>query len=1521
MACEIKLKFGNIDKTFYSNEELDGWLYDHPGLIGLDSIKGDIQFSLGNATEAQKETIGRINNAVVYRNRLQNSKQNTTFLQNLGASAVTIGPTTAFQYMGNPSGSGFTSPVVTYTNSNSNLKDFYTNIGKDFEAAFEYCLKGTPYKGLIIKDPTKRDALIKVANSILEQIKRKHDSPNGACIIQLQTKIAASELSSSFLDSVHTAMGQKQDASGNTIPAVNLHHNVMTDVAGNIRQATGSDVNAFVGDIDLLVIDANGKAYVYDFKTSSRDLSIENSPNYALQIASYRQILKQYDIDVADDCYLIPIKIDYEQNIDPNLGDDNIKGFSFNKNNWRLGVNEGSEYARRVSKWFPSKANVNYEGYSKIHEIMEKSFPSASVETQSRIKETTVEEEFKAKVPIPENDIYYKAGYRWRYWKRGFINKGEEKAIIAKTEDQLKEGIAKWVEEVNKRSAEINTLFSKNIKSAIKSKSLSELEEAASNFNQSDTSYIKAAFRRYVSGNWNLISNDLMIANGLFLFQKQDIVELVVISTHNLFNRLQFNHGKTTRPYNSILGHFASDEDGLDSRWILPNFFGNIEMMKGMIFLSQHPELFTNAKINKVSTVSLLSPGYMEESNEKLVENFKMLNKYYKQSYKEDLGILSIGSEFTSDVDSYIRQATDLMEHSAELAPMLRKPAFADVSNPDIKQIMRMINTLRNRRGDKLYRISSANWNDADWVALQYLDRALLSKISYQISPELRTGAYTSGGLALDGLYARSFADSKSAIARTLHEATYSWTRICQNEFVQYTNKWKKAIQDLYIEGGHSMFWGGEWNFFEKFFIKANDKLDSRFILKPRGSMQTSTENRVLDLFYDALDRFKYGNNPQAIADAQVNGTYGTVPLIKSHLNEKLGKMNPIKAIADKFATDWNVFKDFLLGIDISEARVKELNDIDAGKLPTFIFDDEFRDQKLQFKNGEDPTAKYTTDIDLIFNMMVAEGIKRERSPQMLMTSSAIRACTSYMLSMGLDKTGNWEEFSKGIDDYIKRKIFNMPIINESNTNLQRIINIIKGITSVTTLGVSLKAFTRETVTGIERAFARVSLNPELKAKISLPAYREALWEVMSNCYKNTDVMSWHMQLNAIYGTANFSYNQMAENSTIQQWGLKNLDASDLFFTATWPDFIHRNAIVIAYMKTTGAYDAYSMEDGVLKYDMQKDKRFKTLLKYKNREDCPESDIKNWEREHNLYMDNLNSWINNGYRKPDGTTLQEGDDLPQALSPREVLGLKDIADRMYGNYDDETKSLMRDQLLGSLFLQFRTYGINRLQEFFDGDTFTSDIHMEEVTIIDENGVKKRVYMVENPNKEAVQKGEEFAFALKTEDQISPSDIKEGKAILFRRPVSHHIIGGQVQTLVDIGATLFLFKNQKEFEEMWKNNPTYRANVRLFFLDTLGMAILALIINAFYGNLMQGDYDDIDWFTQWSYNVAIGVTQDGPVWSVLSSVVGDGTPPMLGILQNYGNNIMSVITGKKNFLYAVANTFGATRELAYLFNAR
>lgn len=258
---------------------------------------------------------------------------------------------------------------------------------------------------------------------------------------------------------------------------------------------------------------------------------------------------------------------------------------------------------------------------------------------------------------------------------------------------------------------------------------------------------------------------------------------------------------------------------------------------------------------------------------------------------------------------------------------------------------------------------------------------------------------------------------------------------------------------------------------------------------------------------------------------------------------------------------------------------------------------------------------------------------------------------------------------------------------------------------------------------------------------------------------------------------------------------------------------------------------------------------------------------------------------------------------------------------MYGNYDTETKSLMRDTLLGSLFLQFRTYGINRLLEFFDGDTPTSDIEMVTEKIKNSSGEEEDAYLVFETDTEAVMNGEKPAYRRVPKSEVNLEDIRSGKAVLARHPSSYHLIGGQVQTIIDVGASLFQLKDQEEFEKFLNSNPAYKANLALFMIDTFGMLLFALLVNMMYGEAMQGDYNEIDWFTKWSYNVAIGVAQDGPVWSVLSSVVGDGSPPMLGALQNYINNIGSVITGKKNFFYGVANTFGATRELAYLFDSR
>jgi hypothetical protein len=270
--------------------------------------------------------------------------------------------------------------------------------------------------------------------------------------------------------------------------------------------------------------------------------------------------------------------------------------------------------------------------------------------------------------------------------------------------------------------------------------------------------------------------------------------------------------------------------------------------------------------------------------------------------------------------------------------------------------------------------------------------------------------------------------------------------------------------------------------------------------------MPTKEEQDVLDLFYEVIDRFKYRNNERDINSAKMDGSYYQVPLIISPFNERARKRGLIKSKLEEFKKDYLLYRDFLLGVDMSSQEYKKLENIDAYELPTLIFNDEQRSTRLKPKNEkDDPTTKYTTDLDYIFNAIVAEGIKREKSPEMLMISSAIRGLIAYMQKNGANFG---EGFEEDINDYIKTKVFNRPLIKEGEENLQAVINVIKGLTSYVTLAASLKAFTRETITGILRGYEETKLKPELKKRIKVDDYLDALKEIAFNCYKNADVLS-----------------------------------------------------------------------------------------------------------------------------------------------------------------------------------------------------------------------------------------------------------------------------------------------------------------------------------------------------------------------------------------------------------------------------
>lgn len=1519
--CNIILKINGKDHIFHSDEELDGWLYDHRDSLSFS--EKDATFSIKSPQEVALEKIHKAVSLGAKFNTNANSRIATKELNN--EAPVYTTPTRFTKFGGKPQTVGgrtlWTTPVFsakrieTKGPFNERLSDMKMALGHDFDSMMEFALdKSSTINTTIVKHGSKQyNSMLQAAMQVAKQIKKDH--PNARFL--MQSTIAAKEITMAFQRSLQLAMS--------TAPN--------DRVFGGLAE----DINSFLGEPDLLVIDEDGSVSVYDFKTSGGEVTVDNHPEYKIQIACYAQMLKQWGLKIKN-VKLIPVKVNYiDSNAD--LGEKNIAEINGFEVKPFSELHNGDEVWNTVEKWMNTVMETTSGELTELTDVLKEVAPNTSVTKQAEFKQLEVEAEFQRRYKTPENNPEFGRGNIWAYEKTG-SRPDEDHYLYARTEEDLKKQIEKWVETANNRAADTYKNFAEDLKKAMRDGSLQSLVDIAKIYNGYDVKYITRMFRRYLKG-WHLISSDDMIANGLFLFQNRELIEMVVLDTYNPLSKIKWEHGNTVRKYTTVLGHFKADDEYVDKRWILPNFNGNLAMLKGMIYLSQHPELFKNASLNRVATMSLNKPAMLEESLEKLNENYKQIALEYQKVTGKTLNVFTIGKEINSDATAYVNIAMELLRDVSDddIQRMLKfDSAFKDVEDNaqhalhEIQSMIRRLKYDSTRSLKDSERTTTLVQNDPVAEALLYLNRAYLSKIGYQISPEERVGTFMSNGLNLNGLRATSFADSPSAIARTLHEAVYSFTRICQNEYVRYTAKWKKLIQQFYKEKGYDENVGGEWNAFEDFFQQENGKISSKFMLKRVGEMSTDTENEILKMMYDALDRFQYGKGRvsedkfiQAKQDAINAGKYGEMPLIKSGLVEKSGRMGTIKAIMEKAKTDWNIMRDFLLGVDISEALVRDLNDIDSQRIPALVFENQDREMKLNA--SENAVDNYTTDLEFIFNMIAAQGIKEEMSPQILMTASAIRAVLADMAYYGVNAKNGTDltETANAIRDYIKDKLFNRPIMNEGELKASRIINMVKGITSFITLGANFRALTRETITGIERGFVRFKISPEFNGNdderltlIKVSDYKDALNELMANAYKNTDVMSFHMQLNQLFGTANFSYNQMAEASKIMQVAVKDFQLSDLYFTSTWPDFIHRNAIVIAYLKGVGAYKAYTLVDGILQYDMQKDDRFNLINKWRKREDVPLSEIKRWDKQNETYQDELDSWIKNGYKKPDGSSLKYGDDLPQALSPRDVLGLKDMADRLYGNYDSETKSLMTKQLLGSMFFQFRTYGLMRLREIFNTGGSTSDIRMIVDKIRNKNGELEDAYMVENDNTDAVERGQEFVMKIVPESEVSLEDIRNKKASRSRRPYGYYSPPGQVNTLLDLGASLFLHKNQKEFEQLWNNCPGYRANVMIFMIDTLGMLLLSILIQQLFGEAMSGDYNEVDWFTKWSYNVAIGVTQDGPVWQVVSSVIGDGAPPMLGVLQSFGDNAWGVITGKRNLLYGLANTFGASRELAYLF---
>ena len=87
-------------------------------------------------------------------------------------------------------------------------------------------------------------------------------------------------------------------------------------------------------------------------------------------------------------------------------------------------------------------------------------------------------------------------------------------------------------------------------------------------------------------------------------------------------------------------------------------------------------------------------------------------------------------------------------------------------------------------------------------------------------------------------------------------------------------------------------------------------------------------------------------------------------------------------------------------------------------------------------------------------------------------------------------------------------------------------------------------------------------------------------------------------------------------------------------------------------------------------------------------------------KEKSLYCTMIDDFNTAGFRNADGSLLnaEKMDALPQAYTRTEGQSLKNYADLLYGHYDEESKSLLCDTFIGSIFLQYKTYITAKLEQ-------------------------------------------------------------------------------------------------------------------------------------------------------------------------------------------------------------------------------
>lgn len=1303
-----------------------------------------------------------------------------------------------------------------------------------------------------------------------------------------------------------------------------LHLSTQAFIYSELPIVYKDDDIKLIGIIDLLVIDNDGRAYLYDFKTSSKDLSEwSRSKDFRMrqQLGYYRQMLQAQGIRVTDVAY-IPITLDTDidfKNITTITQDppqsvmNDLQGDSHYYGRIRHQIQSDissdtmasdisdTQSLEDIDNFLQKSLNVNYKDKVSKRDL-EKAFEV--IWKQEKVSNALKQKKHQCwigreMIYLPDDKQKQKALYIELELKE------REKSLGGSIVSSVQDSIERYKVE---REKETDLQKREQIPFVLSKNSTDQNTDSNADFNK--------LFGKYRGDEWAIMTNDTAKALGFIIFVNNISKTLDIISVSQ--ENLQVKHDL---PFgDSILGNKYSNNSGKvnNDKRLLKSNRGSVELMKIMAFINFNTPFFINKgyKIGALKTVNQYNIGFFE-SFETLKYNFAKLAEAngLKESYN-----LHNAPILTADPIETLMNTISNLEAAANSQKLgfktdtsysgFRKKVMESyksyMSGDQIQEvtkneIIKELTLELNRRVKEKQFNQLVNPTQAD-----YFTKTIQDQINYY------TGSYTPKfEEELENV--TQWSNSIKNLPQELINATRRILNVSmeniKTKFLTYKELSNPAVNAFFDEAGYEKARRYTVGDHPKAFMSliettADGNKDPRFLLKDPFDMKNNLkpqQRKYLETILTVMNNTRGGEFTIKELSQGGDTTFRQIPLIKSKQLSLFTKGDYRKWFDQIVKETYNPVTE-LFGDTGEEANKKPQPFYEVSNFikAQSSMDDKIRNTVLQ----EDGVEAFETDMEVVMDLFVVTYLRSDEFNQ------ALPLIQQAKVQAIMDNVGVLNEVQPVvdfIDRHLKIQVKGERLISPKEMVWDKWTSSLRSVTSIVNLAFNPISLTRENLQAMYGASVRARVQAfgenTHTFKDFMWQYKTIIGESAKDVFSDTNIIE---SLNVINGMSNMNLGSMIDRTSTTKTGLPHFQSNFMMALNRAPEYMTRMGILLQELKHDDAWKAYSFKDGKLIYNWKQDGRFSTYAQFKGKE-VPQTLKEKYITQRDHYTNMLAEW-----NKESSDKVYE--DLPQAYTNKEVEQIKGYADSILGYYDPESKIQAQATLIGANFLHFKTWMVATKDKWLlTGQT--SDVIGSFILLKDELG--NQIY-IKPDGTTTTEQSDEYTRA-----EVWQGKWNEGIMMSINRLLTGAKGGGFTEFI----------KNQKggfkESQILWSNDAKIRSNIKMMLADLLTLLIMGLLAGLLFkkenkafefgGGKFGGGGAGQSWGEQ-ILSAAVTSPQDLNPFKNAAGIFkpnGGWLFPSMSYLTKTAIGFEQVLFNDKSGLKWAQSTFGATRPLKYL----